>query len=264
MSIAVDSTTNGSSASASSLTWSHTCTGGKLALFVGVYGDTAADHITGVTYNAVSMTQIDVSQVPGDRYIYLYYLLAPATGAHNVVVSANATIIIGGVSVSYTGVTQSGIPDGHDKNTASSVTTITKSITTTGTDWIIAVGKSSTGTVSAGSGTTLRIGDSGGFGLFDSNSDKAAGSNSLTINNGVSANMAMILGGFIDAIPPMTAAVGTFTLTGYAATLHKVVTLVASVGTFILTGFTALFKDRPNPWTNQSKNTTTWTDIDKS
>ena len=75
------------------LTWAHTCTGSNLILWVAVqlYQDTAGNGtITTATYNGVALTKYkDV--LTGSIYAALYYLIAPATGAHNVVITATTT-----------------------------------------------------------------------------------------------------------------------------------------------------------------------------
>lgn len=54
----------------------------------------------------------------------------------------------------------------------------------------------------------------------------------------------------------ITAAQGSYALTGYAAALGRAYVMVASVGSYILTGFAAAL--RKTGWTNQSKNSSSW------
>jgi hypothetical protein len=58
MAIAVDATSQDHSATATSLTFSHTCSGSNRILFVGIVGDITTDTVTGVTYAGVSMTLV--------------------------------------------------------------------------------------------------------------------------------------------------------------------------------------------------------------
>jgi hypothetical protein len=107
MAIAFDaaSSSNGSGAS---LTWAHTCTGSNLVLIVGVSVDTGHT-VSGITYNAVAMTQVPGGTVAtANIRSYLYYLVGPATGAHDIVVSlgggGGSNLAAGGMS--FTGVSQ--------------------------------------------------------------------------------------------------------------------------------------------------------------
>jgi hypothetical protein len=114
MANAFDAATNGGHATGTSLTFSHTCTGANLILFIGIFGDAGGDKVTGVTYNGVAMTL--VKKILGgtggsSRDCYVYLLVGPAVGAHNVVVSASSSITMGAVSASYSGAKQTGQPD---------------------------------------------------------------------------------------------------------------------------------------------------------
>lgn len=104
--IGVDTTLAGSSSAAvSSLTKSMTLGSSANYLLVGVVGDNTTDKITGVTYNAVAMTQF-AKIYPGTSvsWLYLYGLANPTTGgAHNIVVSASGSCSnIGLEAISYT------------------------------------------------------------------------------------------------------------------------------------------------------------------
>ena len=98
-----------SSTTGTSLTFSHTVSGSNRVLIVAASSN-GGDHITGITYNAVAMTQ-QAKLAVGTNYVYLYYLIAPDTGAHDVVVSSGSSVVLVACAVSYTGVSQSGFPD---------------------------------------------------------------------------------------------------------------------------------------------------------
>ena len=183
MAIALDTSTDGGNVSATSLTYSHTCTGSNLVLFVSViYG--TADNVTGVTYNGVAMTQLGKQQRPGgSRFTYLYGLVNPTTGANNVVISNSASDFTEGASVSYTGVKQSGLPDAFVGQNYTAQTVYSTNITTIADDcWLTGLGYG--GTVSAGTNATLRQTMSfGSEALFDSNSSVGtAGSKTINVN----------------------------------------------------------------------------------
>lgn len=111
MAIAFDNGVHVNAATGSSLTYSFTCTGSNLILIVGVSdGDSNSDTITGVTYNGVAMTRFPngyVGDSTNSNSAYGYYLLNPATGAHDVVISCSASHSLRSAAASYTGVNQS-------------------------------------------------------------------------------------------------------------------------------------------------------------
>jgi len=198
MAIIYDTSASGTSViGGNSLTYSHTCTGGKLILFVAatVRG---GDHLTGITYNGVSLTKVDSSlnaQTDGN-YTYLYYLLNPATGAHNVVVSTNnAGDSIAASSTSYKEVKQTAQPDAHS-NGSSSENNLAQSVTSVADNCWTVMGCAIIGSYSVGGGTTQRAGAIGFGGgtnaIFDSNGAiHPAGSTSLNITTGASTEAAM-------------------------------------------------------------------------
>lgn len=113
MAIAIDAIVTGQTATAvSSVTYAHTVAGSNRLLTVMVMlqrSGAATSTISGVTYNGVAMTQATQEHTYSNTILTaVYYLIAPATGANNVVVtlsSAVTTDIVVG-SVSLTGVAQ--------------------------------------------------------------------------------------------------------------------------------------------------------------
>jgi len=198
--IALDaSSMSGITMNTDTVTWAHTCTGDNRILFVGFFSD-AVDSVTGVKYNDVSLTLIDKIQVHTDRYIYLYYLIAPATGEHNIVCSgSDSKADWNCIGVSYTGAKQSAQPD--EDTTDGGDATYTDEITTTLTTvadncWTILVGKNTVATPTAGTGSTLRQGDSG-IGVYDSNGViTPAGETSMQITHGSNAYWGTVMASF--------------------------------------------------------------------
>lgn len=189
MAIAFDAATNDSFTVGTSHTFSHTVTGSNPVLLVGVQGDnsTGADTgITGVTYNGVAMTLVDVVwRGVGKRACYLWRLAGPATGAHNVVISASSSVFIQGYSVSYTGVDQTTPIDSHNTTSGSSGTSLTASTTVVAANcWLVMFGQvdaGAQGQPTAGTGTTRRAQDTDftSCGVFDSAGTVSTGSQSL-------------------------------------------------------------------------------------
>lgn len=159
MAIALDASSASFVNPGTSLTYSHTCTGSDLILLVGVRGTSTNGSITGVTYNGVAMTEVTrVLETGGNIYIYLFYLIAPATGANDIVISSSSSALITGVSASFTGVKQSGQPDAFDTNSGASP--LTTSLTSVADNcWGIMLAQDNNGTVTAGTGSTSIVQD---------------------------------------------------------------------------------------------------------
>lgn len=140
MSLAVDAISNsGDLTSVSSATWSHTCAGSNLILVVGANARGQKSNtnttVTGVTYNGVALTKIrgDTSD-SGDTFrgrSELWYLIAPATGTHSIVVTYTGSVEATGCgAVSFTGAMQSaGAIDSHNGAVANTDTTPSVAVT---------------------------------------------------------------------------------------------------------------------------------------
>lgn len=190
-----------------SLTWSHTCTGSDLILFAGCFGQTGSDVITGITYNGVAMTLVDKILEGGasGRYTYLFYLLNPATGAHDVVISASGSTAISGLAASYTGVKQSGQPDASAKNSAAGLagnTDYTTSVTTIADNcWTVLFAKNNSGAPTASAGSTEREDNGNGIGIYDSNGViTPAGARSMLVKTAGVADWGSVMASFAPAV----------------------------------------------------------------
>lgn len=176
MAIALDTSTSAGGAAS----WSHSCTGSNLVLVVSCYAIT--DTVTSVTYNGVSMTQINKTSFPGSgrQGVYLYYLINPATGSNTVLVTGGTGL----GAASYTGAKQSGQPDAFASNSFSA-SPGTCNVTVVGTGcWLVGALADPSGSESAGAGTTIRATDANGLAFADSNGTVGTGSQTLTINYG--------------------------------------------------------------------------------
>lgn len=177
MAIAFDAATDGGNngGTTTSLTFAHTCTGADRLLVVCVVGDTVTDDVTGVTYNGVSMTLV-LTNAPGsifNRFLYLFYLVAPATGSNNVVISASSNHYLLGGAASYTGVNATGQPDNSAKQDTTADPTSFSLTPIANNCWTVLIVNSFNGSAppTAGTGSTRRTFDAtfGGWGIFDSN-----------------------------------------------------------------------------------------------
>ncbi len=97
--VAVDASSS-TSGDAASFTWSHTCSGTQRLLVVGV---SSRDPVSSVTYNGQGLTLLRRDTNGGWAITELWYLVAPPTGTHNVVVtmSAGEDTVCG--AISFTG-----------------------------------------------------------------------------------------------------------------------------------------------------------------
>jgi hypothetical protein len=185
MAIAFDAATNAGANGGTSFTFAHTCSGSDRILFVGFVWDPGDDDVVSVTYNSVAMTLV-AKILTGGMNRYLYRLVAPATGANNVVITITTGRTVFAGATSYTGVDQGSQPAGTTNNSASGATSLLTSITTTVDNaWTVLLEGSYNGNPEpgAGTGSTKRTADAsfGTWGLFDSGGAiSPAGSYSMT------------------------------------------------------------------------------------
>lgn len=107
MALAYDASSQASTAGATSLTWSHTCTGTDRAIEVDLsYYAPGGQTVTGVTYAGVALTQIDRQDDGATDWAEIWVLSNPASGANNIVASFSGSIAAVGGGKSYTGAHQ--------------------------------------------------------------------------------------------------------------------------------------------------------------
>lgn len=133
MALAVDSSLYlGKTASGTSLTTAFNNVAGN-ALTVGVRINSTSATVTGVTYAGVAMTKTAISPVDnataGARN-YIWYLLAPATGSNNVVISTSGAVQIIAGAVSFSGADTSDFAGAENSATGTSDTPSVAVVTT--------------------------------------------------------------------------------------------------------------------------------------
>lgn len=208
MSIAFDnSTSNSQGGNVSSFSFNHVVgSGSNRILFVGTTfrGGTAL-HVTAVTYNGVSMTQIGSTQSATNAISNMWYLISPATGTNAVAVTLSGTgNTTNCIASSYTGALQSGVPDAQTGNTGSG-TSITPTITTiaNGCWTVLNIGSDVGSPVIASGIGIVRQNPSSIQSFFDSNSSIIpAGSTSFNISQS-SANYSYQMASFAPSTPPV-------------------------------------------------------------
>lgn len=207
--IALDSADSAMSvgASTSTLSFSHTTAGTNRILFVFI--ETTAvttDVLTtsgAVKYNNENMTRIASTTFSdgGDGMVYLYYKVAPSTGSNNITITADASMsLIRATAVSYTGASQTGVPDAQSTNSGSASSgSGTVTVVEDGA-WIVMGQANNAGEPTAGANTTRRgTSSGGGFGYFDSNGPRSPGSNSLNWSQPGSSGYGTVTASFAPA-----------------------------------------------------------------
>lgn len=186
MAIALDAT-SGLQANGSSGNLTHTCTGPNLVLVAFIIGDIAGDNLTGVTYNGVAMSFGAKSQFPADRWVYVYTLVNPSTGANSIATTGLTYSQKG--AISYTGCLQSSQPDSAASATVASSTTVTATTTVvTAGSWLSSLVYSAGASQVNGTGTIRGTQQSGGgISMFDSNAGVGTGSQSITLTQSAGA-----------------------------------------------------------------------------
>lgn len=197
----VDNTSFGSG---SSQTTAFAISGTDTILWVGVLAQKGSntDYVTGVTYNGVSMTQLGQVANNANVRIYLYYLINPASGTNNIIVSCSASMdYIETIATYYNGANQTGVPDASVSTGPNTSTSITTTLTTIADNcWLVGMYRNEFGNFTAGSNTTIRNSTSSQV-MADSNSAQTpAGSKSMTLTFGGSVSVSGIMASFAPSI----------------------------------------------------------------
>lgn len=211
MAIAFDAAT-GKTDTASPVSWSHTTTASADRLMVITIQGPTSDTVTGVTYNGVAATRLLLYTGSTGQYHYVYGLIAPDSGAHNVEVSHSGTLQHWAQSATYTGVNQVALPTifggATNPGTATSLTLTLTSVVDN--SWMV-MGSGVQRAPTASTGSTQRTnsgGDNSGK-LFDSNGAiTPAGNKSMAVTfSSIAANGMASSGVIIE--PPATTLIKT-------------------------------------------------------
>jgi hypothetical protein len=186
-------------------TFSHTCAATATILFAAFRNNGT---LSGATYNSVAMTQIQSTVSNTDQYS-LWYLVNPASGAHNVVLAGAAISTMYGVAASYIAsrANSSVIDVSGTVATVSSSPLSIPLTPTRGNGWMVAfVFDRSGSNFTAATNCTKRQqpSNASSMGWFDSNGAIAAGLNTMTVNEG-SSSAGAIQAVFSPPLPSMFA-----------------------------------------------------------
>lgn len=214
MAIAYDSGTFAANTTGTSLTFAFNNVAGD-AVYAAGYNFAGTNTVTGVTYNAVALTQLanqNGAAGRNDRAVDAWRLVGPATGSNNIVVSSSSSTVMRYSATSYSGVDQTTPENGTTTgDSGGSATSYSVAITTTIDNcWMVSMSKDRNGgiTYTSTTGDTIRLNaDAGGSLYVDTGSAiTPAGSNTMTVTmssvNGI--------GGVAWAIRPA----GTATVNG--------------------------------------------------
>jgi hypothetical protein len=204
-----------------SVTLAHSCAGNNLVLWVSVFvNSTASDIVTGITYNGVAMTRVPTDGFVGANAIglYLYYLIGPATGNNNIVVSFSGTHTIDIFSSSYTGGNQTSAPDSSNHGSVGNPSTSPLTVATmvaASNCWLVGAACDDSIGLTAGTGTSLLGTIGGSLGFIDSNGTVGTGSRSMQmIWSGTVHDMNMIV---CSMAPGFTISYKTLSVTAAAS-----------------------------------------------
>jgi len=194
--------------SSTSSSWSHTTTSSQSNLIM-IVGITSGSNPSGITYGSKSLTEIANTNASGLIYGSLWYLVNPQTGTNTVSVSGAGTFYSGGASTYYN-VNQSTPIGSSNTNTASAVTSVSVTVSSTNTGQLVVDSMwngSNTNTITPGTGQTRTWNNSGGSILPSAGSYKTGVSSSTAMSWTVSnANGADIIEA--AALNPASAIVG--------------------------------------------------------
>lgn len=221
MGIARDASVLVSAEAASTLSWTHTCTGSNLVLvLLGGFGNwVAGNTMQAVTYAGTPMTSVTLASVAGsDVIVYAWYQIAPSVGSNTLQMwSAVSNVNLFGGSISYTGANQSSQPDGFNATNTSSGTNESFTVTTTqANDWIAGmyVHENNPQTIAGSGGFTLLSQGTGApssgswnsTALLDTNGAVASGANTVGATTNTAAATAALIA---IAVQPAVAAGGS-------------------------------------------------------
>lgn len=210
-------------------TWSHITTGTDPILLVYCWVNNGSDTVTSITYNGDNLTKLNTVQSyngAGNRG-YLYYILNPDLGTHNVVLDVVGSDTTACVSSSYTGVDQSEPFDGINYDAGSgSYNNFTIGTTTarTGT-WLVSGQNGLDGNCTAGTDTTMR--ETTNPTLGDSNMGLSPGTNELSYISCGNRMEDILLIGLAQAEEDIILSVGTTTQPMQAETYATVLFVFA-------------------------------------
>jgi len=209
-SIAIDASNTDEINPNTTLSIAHTTTGDNLVMFVGVHNQ-GGNLVTGVTYNSVDLTEITRSSGSGSNYHSLWYLLAPDTGLHNVVITMSGSSYIGAGVVTYTGVDLTQDFTNFDVSRVTATSATVSLTTTEDNSMLFGYGDVVSGTLSGSGDTDIveAVGTGGFTSLLANTTTGAVGTYDFTIAGTSSVLTTALAVEVIEAITESEPEVGT-------------------------------------------------------
>lgn len=190
--------------------------GSNMLLFVGVKNFSGATAPSSVTYAGSAMTLLKSITYNSSRSLHLYAIIAPTSGANNIVVTFAAASSMYVFASSYSGAFQSVTMDNSTSKTASGTSVAITLTTVANNCWTLGFFDIDAGsTISAGAGTTLRVTAPSAAvpGMGDSNAPiTPAGSTTLNATFSVSGTYGALMVSFAPAGGSPPVANGNFFL----------------------------------------------------
>lgn len=142
MAVAFDARSEALATPATSLSWSHTCSGSDRVLYATVTHEPGSNDVDTVsaTYNGVSMDILFTDTTTnGSRHVRVFRLVAPATGTNTLEFTwGGASRQFTGIAASFTGVDQVDPDDAQVlSDGGAGVTTLTRSVTSAVGDMVM-------------------------------------------------------------------------------------------------------------------------------
>ncbi|MFQ5552265.1 MAG: hypothetical protein ACE5EW_00835 [Thermoplasmata archaeon] len=136
---------------------------------------------SGITYNGVGLMQlVNYSEAGDNAHVELWYLVAPTTGANDIVVSQNGANDVVGGATSWTGVDQS-TPFGPTATANGTASPATVDVTSASNEVVVdVVGTRNAATVTEGLGQTQRW--NLGIGVIDGGGSSEPGAATVTMS----------------------------------------------------------------------------------
>lgn len=167
-----------------------------------------SDRTCTITYAGVSMTLIGSAQrSAGGVKTFLFYLVAPSTGANDIVATFSSATKVASGAVSYTGAKQTGQPDSFIATFSDATTSFTLTTTVVGSDcWLVGGSRMQAGLAEAitAGGVTVTESPITTAGqktvMFDSNGVVGTGSQSITIGQNAADNISGVMASIAPAV----------------------------------------------------------------
>lgn len=153
--VAVDNTSSESTDGGSSITISHTTSGSNRLMLVGVaFNNDNYETVTSVTYNGTALTKVGERANSDDAMVYIYSLVAPDTGTHDVVITFSAALAQEGIAgvTTFSGVDQDTPLGSFSSAEGDDTTTASLDITSAEGEFVYAVIAAEYDALTAGSG----------------------------------------------------------------------------------------------------------------